>query len=92
MIIRILNEGQYRLDDGHLDELNRFDDALEAAVADGDEERLRATLTALLTRIRELGEEVPVLELVDSDLILPAADSGLDELRDALGADGLLPG
>ncbi len=92
MIIRILNEGQYRVDDAHLDELNKFDDALESAVAAGDEQQLRATLNALLDQVRQLGEEIGVLELVDSDLILPAADSGLDELRDALGADGLLPG
>lgn len=92
MIIRILNEGQYEVADSDLVELNKFDDALEAALEAGNEAQLSATLRALLDQVRTLGTELPDADLEDSDLILPAADSSVAELREALGADGLLPG
>ena len=92
MIIRILNEGQYEVADSDLVELNKFDDALEVALEEGNEVQLGATLRALLDQVRTLGTEVPDADLEDSDLILPAADSSMAELREALGADGLLPG
>lgn len=92
MIIRILNEGQYEVADSDLVELNKFDDALEAALEEGNEVQLTATLRALLDQVRSLGTELPDADLEHSDLILPAADSSVSELREALGADGLLPG
>jgi len=92
MIIRILGEGQYEVADADLVELNKYDDALEAAIDAGDEAKLTATLNALLDAVRQCGTAVEASDLDISDLILPAAGSGLDELRAALGADGLLPG
>ena len=38
MIVRISNEGQFRLDDSLHDRLNQLDDAAVAAVESGDEE------------------------------------------------------
>jgi hypothetical protein len=92
MIVRILNEGQYEVADSDLVELNKFDDALEAAVEAGNEVQLKATLRALLDQVRSLGTELPDADLEDSDLILPAADSSIEELREALGSEGLFPG
>jgi len=92
MIVRILNEGQYQIADSDMVELNKFDDALEVAVSEGNEVQLRATLRALLDQVRTLGTEVGEDDLEDSDLILPAADSSLGDLREAMGSEGLLPG
>lgn len=92
MIVRVLNEGQYRIDDADLVELNTFDDALEKAVAGGDEAQIRATLRALHDALRRMGTPVPDGDLEDSDLILPGPDASLDDLREALGSEGLLPG
>ena len=38
MIVRISNEGQYRLDQSHHARLNELDDAVVAAVDRGDED------------------------------------------------------
>jgi hypothetical protein len=48
----------------------------------------------LLDRIRTTGTRVPDEELEDSDLILPAADSTLDEVQQLLSEseEGLIPG
>ena len=94
MIVRILNEGQWRLSDEAMRGLNSFDDAVEQAVASGDQDELTKALHALLERIRTTGTRVPDEELEDSDLILPAADSTLDEVQQLLSEseEGLIPG
>jgi hypothetical protein len=48
----------------------------------------------LLDRIRTTGTRVPDEELADSDLILPAADSTLEEVQQLLSEseEGLIPG
>ncbi|MFF4757414.1 hypothetical protein [Streptomyces sp. NPDC001292] len=92
MIVRIMGEGQVRLADGHLADLNELDDELLAEMDKGDGPGFRRTLAALLTRVRELGEPVPDDSLEPSDLILPSADATLEEVRDLLSDDGLIPG
>jgi len=94
MIIRILNEGQWHLTDDAVRGLNSFDDAVEQAVSTGDQEQLTKALHTLLDRIRTSGTRVPDEELADSDLILPAADSTLEEVQQLLGEseEGLIPG
>ncbi len=92
MIVRILGEGQLTLKPEALDELNKLDDELMAAVRDGDEPKFHVAMDALLARVRELGEPLPVDEIKPSDFILPSADSSLEEVRDLLSSDGLIPG
>ena len=94
MIVRILNEGQWQLSDEAVRGLNSFDDAVEHAVASGDQDQLTKALHALLDRIRTTGIRVPDEELEDSDLILPAADSTLEEVQQLLSEseEGLIPG
>ena len=91
MIVRIMGEGQLRLDDGALDELNRLDDQLGEAIESGDDERFRAALVTLLDAVRAAGTPVPDEELVDSDLVLPYAEAHVDEVRAMLTDEGLIP-
>ncbi|WP_375423189.1 hypothetical protein [uncultured Friedmanniella sp.] len=94
MIVRILNEGQWRVDDGALSDLNRLDDAVEDAVSTDDETELSSALLALLQEVRSVGTPVPDDELADSDLILPSGDATLEEIRELLSTsdEGLIPG
>jgi len=93
MIIRILNEGQWDVAGDHLSGLNTLDDAVEKAVASGDQDQLTTALHSLLEKVRTSGTVVPDEALEDSDLILPAADSTLDEVRALLNEsdEGLIP-
>ncbi|RKN42246.1 PspA-associated protein PspAA [Streptomyces hoynatensis] len=91
MIVRIMGEGQVRLDDSHLPTLNKLDDRLMAEVDAADEEGFRQTLDALLTAVRDLGSPLPDDSLEPSELILPAAGASLDEVRAMLSDDGLIP-
>lgn len=92
MIVRILSEGQWDVAEEQLDELNRLDAEVEAAVEAGDESRFSLGLTALLARVRASGSRLPDDALEDSDLILPPADATLEEVRELLDEDGLIPG
>ncbi|MFJ7265779.1 hypothetical protein ACIQV3_03780 [Streptomyces sp. NPDC099050] len=92
MIVRIMGEGQLELADSHFSELNKLDDELLAAMESGDEEGFRRTLGELLAAVRRLGEPLPDEALEPSELILPAPDASLDEVREMLRDDGLIPG
>ncbi len=92
MIVRILTEGQWELADGHVDALNTLDAEVETAIEAGDQTTFTQSLEQLLNAIRTAGEPLPDDSLVDSDLILPPADATLEEVRELLGDDGLIPG
>nr|WP_202459563.1 hypothetical protein [Streptomyces sp. SID1328] len=87
-----MGEGQVRLDDSRFPELNKLDDELLAQVEGGDEEGFRRTLHALLEEVRKLGTPLPDDSLEPSELILPAPDATVDEVREMLSDDGLIPG
>jgi hypothetical protein len=92
MIVRIMGEGQWRLDDERLTALNDVDATLEKAVSANDEEGFRTAFTTLLDMVRGEGERVPDDELHDSDAILPPGDSSLSEMRELISGDGLIAG
>ena len=92
MIVRILGEGQWRLDDGQVDGLNELDARVEQAVEAGDEAVFRSALEELLAAVRRAGSQVGVEELIDSDSILPPGDASLEEVKELLSDEGLIPG
>jgi hypothetical protein len=92
MIVRILGEGQLEVPDDEMDHLNELDGPVEAAVESGDSEAFTAALGALLDGVRRVGSPLADDSLEDSDLILPPADASIDEVRDLLSDDGLIPG
>ncbi|MEV0536864.1 hypothetical protein [Kitasatospora sp. NPDC050463] len=91
MIVRIMGEGQMRLADSHFAELNTLDDELLEELEAGDEEGFRRTLGSLLDAVRRLGSPLPDDALEPSELILPAPDASMAEVREMLSDDGLIP-
>ena len=92
MIVRIMGEGQWQLADSHLVELNTLDDELLAEMESGDEDGFHRTLGGLLDAVRRLGDPLPDAALEPSELILPAPEASLEEVRAMLSDDGLIPG
>ncbi len=92
MIVRISGEGQFKVDDAATVELNRLDSELESAVNHNDEAAFTAALTGLLAQVRAQGSPLPPDSLEESDLILPHQDSSMDEVRNLLTDEGLIPG
>ncbi len=92
MIIRITTEGQYNLPGSFVDKLNEIDNQLVDAVEAADRTSFDDLLTQMLALVREHGSPLPVEELVESDLILPAPDTTLEEAQVLFVGEGLLPG
>ena len=94
MIVRVLGEGQYVVDDAHGDLLNGLDSGLERAVEAGDEAGFRSALADLLAQVRAVGERLPDDALEESDALLPDEATSLEEVRAMLAdsTEGLIPG
>ena len=91
MIVRVLTEGQYEVEDGEVKALNDLDTQVQAALDAGDEAAFRQRYGELLDRLRGAATKVADDDLRASDLILPPPDATLDEARDGLGEQGLIP-
>lgn len=92
MIVRILGEGQFLLEDAELDVLGQLDGDVESAAEAGDADRLTRALGALLGYVREHGTAVDDDLLIDSDLILPDAGATLEQIREWMAEDGSFDG
>jgi hypothetical protein len=95
MIVRIMADGQYRIDarrDAEIREITRLDEELAAAEGGNDEAHFRAILARLIAHVRQYGQVVPFDELVPSDLMVPASDMTLAETRALLQRDRALEG
>ncbi|HLT19425.1 MAG TPA: hypothetical protein VKZ96_08220 [Thermomicrobiales bacterium] len=92
MIVRIIGEGQYRLDDALIEDLNALDERLQEYLEAGDEAHFSALLHQMAQHVRHRGTPLADDELVQSDAILPPGDATLDEVLALLGDEGLIPG
>jgi hypothetical protein len=91
VIVRISNEGQYRLDDGLHGRLDELDDAVVKAVEGGDEDGYHAAFEELLHVVRTEGEPLDVDDLEPSEYILPPADLTFVEAGEEWSGEGLIP-
>lgn len=92
MIVRIMGEGQVEVAASEIDGLNALDTELQAAVEAGDDDLYHRALTALTDRVREVGTPVPDDTLLPSDIVIPTAEISLEEVRELVGDEGLIPG
>ncbi|HLJ80147.1 MAG TPA: hypothetical protein VKT52_01595 [Ktedonobacterales bacterium] len=86
MIVRILTEDQFRLDDEDLPEMRRLDDELEGALNSGDSSAFDSALSQLVSYVRGHGHPLGMDEVLPSEMIVPAPDMTLEEARARLHA------
>jgi hypothetical protein len=91
VIVRLLGEGQFRVDDALIGRLNELDDEVERAVAAEDERALWTSLQALADAVREHGVKLADGDLSPSDAIIPPEDLSLEEAQELLQDDGFIP-
>ena len=92
MIVRILTEGQFDLPGSFFDDLNALDNKLVDVVESADGDQFSSLLKEMLDLVRDNGKPVPIDEFVESDVVLPAADTTIEEAGDLFTGEGLLPG
>jgi len=91
VIVRLMGEGQYRVADALLARLDELDEQVARAVETGDEAAVWHGLAALADLVRDNGVRLPDDDLTPSDAIVPPEDLSLDEARELLSGEGLIP-
>ena len=89
MIVRILGEGQFEVDDAAAAQLDALDTELDAAVDAGDDAAFKAALTRSVEVVRAGGSPVPDDSLHPAEIILPSSDADVAEVL-KLMAEGQL--
>jgi hypothetical protein len=92
VIVRIAGEGQFRIDEKCVERLNELDADAVAAVERGDEGAFREVFARMIAIVRTDGQPLGEDELTGSDVIIPPADTSMDEVRDDFTGEGLIPG
>jgi CBS domain-containing protein len=90
MIIRIMGEGQYRVDSCLLDDLNKIDNRIVDHVSKGDLKKFKKDLVQMISTIKEKGEPLDPVEIMPSDIIVPPEDLTMDEARRVFSGHGLI--
>jgi PspA-Associated protein len=91
VIVRLMGEGQYRIDDAVHRELDALDERAVAALEADDEGELDARLDDMWRIVQERGERLADDDLSPSDLIVPPSDLSLEETRALFADEGLIP-
>ena len=91
MIVRVMGEGQWRVDDALAARLEELDEETERAVRAGDEQALHVALQALVDAVQTSGEKLDHDHLAPSDAVIPPPDLTLDEARRLLESDESIP-
>ena len=91
MILRLMGDRQYHVEDACLTRLNELDEKATAAIDAEDLAGMERELQAIWELVRREGTPLPDEQLLPSDAIVPPSDLSLAEARSLLTDEGLLP-
>jgi hypothetical protein len=91
VIIRVMGEGQWRVDDNLATRLNEIDDEVGRALEAGDQAAMTDALRRLAETVRGEGSRLDDTDLLPSDAVVPPEDLTLDEAHELLEGEGLIP-
>jgi hypothetical protein len=87
MIVRILGEGQFEVQESEIGALEELDASLAAAIEAGDEEKFTTVLASLAEKVRSAGTALDAGTIVSSDLTVPHEGASIDEVRHLLASE-----
>jgi chromosome condensin MukBEF complex kleisin-like MukF subunit len=88
VIVRLMGEGQYQVDDEVAKGLNDLDEQAGQAVEAGNEEQLSQLLRRMAEQVRTNGARLADEDLSPSQAVIPPDDLSLDEARRLFEEDG----
>ena len=91
MIVRLMGEGQYFVEDTWLARLNEHDEHATEALDTNDAAALERYLGEIWELVRQQGTGLGDEDLSPSDCIVPPLDLSLEEARELMGNDGFIP-
>jgi hypothetical protein len=87
VIVRILGEGQYNVDDEHLDQIEELEGQLDAAIQSNDEDAFAGLLESVINAVRENGTPVGAETIAPSTLTIPHEGATIAEVRELLAEE-----
>jgi hypothetical protein len=91
MIVRLMGDAQYQVEDSWLARLNGHDDRATEAIDTSDTAALERELGNIWELVRQHGTRLADDDLSPSDAIVPPLDLSLAEARELMGNDGFIP-
>ena len=91
MIVRVMGEGQFRLEGDAVGRLNELDDRAQEALERDDESELDRYLEEMAALVKRDGERLPDDDLSPSEAIVPPSDMTLVETKKFFSDEGLIP-
>jgi hypothetical protein len=91
VIVRVMGEGQFDVDEEVAKGLDELDGQAEQALEAGDQERLAELLRRMAEVVRTNGARLPDDDLSPSAAIIPPDDLTLEEARELFEDEGLIP-
>jgi hypothetical protein len=92
-IVRIMGQGQFRVDNKILRKLNEIDSSIVQLVSNdrSDDIEFRKRLIEFTDIVETNGERLDPTEIVQSDIILPSPDLSIEEAKRLFKGDGVVP-
>lgn len=91
MIVRLMGEGQFRVDDACVEILNDLDTRALEAIGRDDETELDLYLDQMWELVRKEGTPLADEDLSPSDVVIPPSDLTMEETRRLFSDEGLIP-
>jgi len=91
VIVRVMGEGQFEIDDEVAKGLNELDEQAERALRSEDQEQLAELLERMAEAVRTNGARLPDEDLSPSEGIVPPPDLTLEEAKELFEGEGLIP-
>jgi len=93
-IVRLMNDAQYYVSIDVMRELNSLDNRLVRMLKnskDIDENTIREVIGGMRMLVKNKGKRIKDELIVSSDIIIPAVDISIDEVRKVFKGEGIIP-
>ena len=93
-IVRIMGQGQFRINGDTVKTINEIDDAIVQILQNeskADDQEYRTKVAEIVQTIKSKGQKLEDKELVESDIIVPDTDISIDEAKKVFQGEGIIP-
>jgi hypothetical protein len=93
-IVRIMGQGQFRINEDTVKKINEIDDAIVQILQNeskADDQEYRAKVAEMVQTIKSKSQKLEDKELIESDIIVPDTDISIDEAKKVFQGEGIIP-
>jgi len=93
-IVRIMGQGQYKVNEEIVRNINDIDNAIVQILQNADksdDREFKTKIGHLVQIITSKGQRLDDKEIVESDIIVPDSDISIDEAKKVFKGEGIIP-